>query len=135
MPNDCYNRVTIGADPETINYLYKKRFRFNTILPIPINANENWSVNFWGTQWDRYKYKVLKVGNSALQISFHTDWTPPFKLFNYIAETFRAWIKCEWDEEGGKAGVYLVKYNNDNLEIKDFVWDDWSIEEYNFRFN
>ena len=137
MPNDCYNRLTIGASPEVIDYLYKKRFRFNTILPIPNNASESWCNDNWGTNYERYKFKVLKVGNEALQISFHTDWNPPFKLFYYLADTFKVWLKCEWDDEGGNAGVYIVKYNFNiqDIETQDFEWEDWCLEEYHHRFS
>jgi len=136
MPNDCYNRVTIGGNPEVIDYLYKKRFKFNTILPIPDNAHETWCLNNWGTTGDRYKFKVLKVGREGLQISFHTKWNPPYNLFNYLCETFRIWLKCEWDEEGGAAGVYIVKFNNEtkNTDVQNFQWEDWCIEEYCHRF-
>ena len=59
---------------------------------------------------------------------------PTFKFYNfdlleiYIVKYPSIWIKNEWKEEGGKAGVW-VGYEN---VIKRFEWDDLCLEEESF---
>jgi hypothetical protein len=136
MPNDCFNNVTIGANPEIIIMLIENEFLFNLLRPVPEdNDSYDWRIQSWGTQWERTEYSVLKKGSNGLKLRFKTSWNPPYELFNYLIETYDLWLKCSWFEEGGTAGVFVGKYNGNNVEVQQMTWDDWSNEEYSYRMN
>ena len=129
MPNDCYNRVTIGGSEDVINMLRENEFLFEKLRPLDTYNNEN-CVEFWGTKWERTKYKPIKKGDTGLKIRFTTAWNPPFKLFEYLIETYDIWLKCMWDEEGGESGVFVGKKGKEPLIV---TWEDWCLEEYYAR--
>ena len=77
MPNDCYNSLTIEANPETIKKILsfvksdESAFDFNKIIPMPdyiydgnVGTKEkeiygkynwyDWSRENWGTKWNAY---------------------------------------------------------------------------------
>ena len=138
MPNDCQCKVRVGATEDHINFLCDSEFSFEKVYPRPegVDAYE-WNVKHWGTKWDRADYEVLHKGKLGVQVTFTTAWGPPVELFKYLAETYHdLWLRCDWSEEGGLAGVYVVFWNDKEkkLEITDTAWDDWCLEEWAHRF-
>ena len=39
------------------------------------------------------------------------------------------WVKCEWREEGGLAGIFIGENNGEKVIDREFTWEDWCIEE------
>ena len=139
MPNECWNTVRIGADEKTIKYLVQSEFSFAKLCPqpenYPLDAQE-WAWDNWGTKWDRQEYKVEDVGDQGLIIKFATPWSPPFTLFKYLIESnHNIWLKCDWSEEGGGAGVFVGFWNKEEnkLETQELIWSDWCVEEWSNR--
>ena len=140
MPNDCYNTVTIGAEPEVIQMLIDCEFKFENLRPhsaiSPTDGkdfNENWyewSCHNWGTKWDRSEYNLLMSGRKGLQIEFVTAWCPPIELLKYLIKTHNIWVKCEWCEEGGLAGIFIGEYDGEKVLEREFTWEDWCLEEH-----
>lgn len=139
MPNDCWCDVRIGANEEHIQFFVENQFSFEKLRPRP-EAEDwyEWNCANWGTKWDRYEYKEKVVGDEGMIISFTTAWSPPTEFLKYLAEKYHdVWIRCDWDEEGGSAGVYVVYWDEkaNKLEIVDSSWNDWCIEEKYHRLN
>ena len=138
MPNQCYNTITIGANPEIIIMLRENEFFFEKLRPIPEDYKDDsydWRMKSWGTKWERTHYTVLQEGTSGLKLRFVSGWTPPFELFYYLIETYDIWLKCSWFDEDGSAGIFVGKYDGTNVDVQYLFWDDWSNEEYIDRMN
>ena len=143
MPNDCYNNVTIGAEPEIIKMFIDCEFSFKKLRPLPDTpAPEDykeywykWCCENWGTKWDHSEYNLVHRGKKGLNIEFVTAWWPPLELFKFLIDKYKIWIKCEWREEGGLAGVFIGKHTGEDSVIKEFVWEDWCLEEESERMS
>lgn len=148
MPNHCCNTVRLSGKEETIKTLLDAEFSFKLLHPMPElppleDPNQvddrwyDWNCEHWGTKWDRYDYNVVKKGPYALEMVFTTAWAPPYRFFEHLLKIYKdLWIKCDWSEEGGGAGVF-VGYTNPNTEeliVKELSWDDWCLEEYYHNF-
>jgi hypothetical protein len=139
MPNLCVNKVRIGADADHIQLLVDAEFSFERLYPCPLNKQEDWyewQTEHWGTKWDRNHYSLKMKGDAGLQICFETAWGPPTKFFNYLVKKYHdMWIRCDWDEEGGYSGVYIVNWDEERNRIKkmDYSWPDWCLEEWAHR--
>jgi hypothetical protein len=132
MPNDCHNYLTIVGDPDMIKEFVECEFSFESLRPIPQeepNAYE-WHCDNWGTKWDRYEYQLDDKGKRGMTCMFTTAWGPPIALFHFLLEKFSdIWIKCEWEEDGGTAGVWVGKNRNNEKYVKNIEWEDLCIEE------
>lgn len=144
MPNHCCNTVRLSGKEETIKTLLDAEFSFKVLCPMPESSPSDeeswyeWKLEHWGTKWDRFDYQVLKQGPRALEMVFTTAWSSPYRFFEHLLKTFPdLWLKCDWSEEGGSAGVF-VGYSHPNtkeLVIKELSWQDWCLEEYAHNFS
>lgn len=142
MPNDCWNDVVLTADEDVITELVNCEFKFSTLVPPPPEADsENgfpaWFNLNWGTKWDRFDYSLDQRGKQGLRISFTTAWSPPVKLFKTLVERYPSlWIRCDWKEEGGYAGVWVCTKRKEGKEvrIKELYWEDLCLEEEMYLF-
>lgn len=136
MPNDCRNFVTITGEPETIKLLVEKKLDFDFFVPTPNDLVDGdaliqWRYNNWGTKWCPYEYQEKQIGVRGMRVAFYSAWNPPFHFFEKLLEKFPGiWIKCEWHEEGGYAGVWVG--NKD--EIKELTWMDMCLEAEHYAF-
>ena len=141
MPNECYNNLTIGAEPEIIQMLVDCEFSFNKLrphpnTPTPENYDEywyKWNCENWGTKWDQTEYNIISRGKKGINIEFITAWVPPLELLKFLIIKYKIWVKCEWREEGGLAGIFVGQHNGKDSIFREFVWDDWCLEEMNER--
>jgi len=125
MPNDCYNRVRIGANKETID-----------ILSGNTESTEQWYTDFKKATSTYSEIKIEAKGEKGLILHFTTRWKPPYDAFLSLIEKRRdIWLRCDWQEEGGISGVFIGFWNPDqgDIDIKEMHWDDWCIEEYFHR--
>ncbi len=138
MPNHCVNNLTLTGTPETIKRLLEIRFDFEQILPAPKDLSGidilDWRTTTWGTKWNAFDIKILEHGVKGIQARFTTAWAPPVGVFSSLLHMFPdLWLKCEWHEEGGYAGVWVGHgrdpSSGEGPEIRHFEWEDLCLEE------
>lgn len=138
MPNHCTNTLTITGDPKTIEKLTEINFEFEKILSEPKDLSGDdlldWRTIHWGTKWNAFDIVVLAKGVKGLHVRFTTAWSPPVGVLRTLLHDYPdLWIKCEWKEEGGYAGVWVGHGRNPGTgeppEIRHFEWEDVCLEE------
>jgi hypothetical protein len=112
MPINCYNDITIGAEPEIIQMLVDCQFSFEILRPLPEGPAPEDYKNYWN------KYGIL------------FDESPEIK------KTIKEIEKKKMKGAGSYGSVYKVnsnifknkKYNADivavKIEKKNFEWFD-----------
>lgn len=123
MPNHCRNTITIQGSPELIDTIVNNNFSFEKLFPLENYSNET-CTEYWGTKWDCWNFEIIKRGKDGIIFDCTTAWSPPTKVFDMLIQKCDAWIKCEWWEEGGMAGVIV----GDKKELKELMWEDMCIE-------
>lgn len=134
MPNWCYNYLQINVENnkqleqviQGITNNSEQQFDFNRIITMPEELEstkapnkENpadliakygfsdwyeWRVFNWGTKWNASEVEMT-LEPTAIQIRFHTAWSPPTPVIKKIAEKFPfASITLNWEEESGYYG-------------------------------
>jgi len=122
MPNDCTNIVTITCkNTEMLNEFV------NNVLKV-IEQEHN-------TEYHNV-IDIYKHGKCGIVFHLWSAWAPDIRWFETILENYpEFWIKNEWHEEGGMAGVWIGFMKNDNQKsIESLTWRDLSIEENNEFF-
>jgi len=121
MPNDCWNKLTITSeDREELNSLITNEFQHI--------ENSDYVYNETA--------KMYKRGCRGAILSLRSAWNPPYDFLENILINYPScWIKNEWNEEGGFAGVWIGYVTSDGEKIiKDLQWDDLSIEDKHYLF-
>ena len=114
MPNDCWNYITFRADKEEVDAFILEEFKN---LP-------DWAL------------EIKKRGCGAVHFKLWSAWKPDFVWFEVLITKYpNCWIKNDWINEAGDAGVWVGFVEDGSPVIKRLEWDDMSIEEefYNFR--
>ena len=113
MPNDCWNFLTITADPGDLFAMLVMEFK-----DIPV-----WAI------------KILKRGAEAISLKLWSPNSPDYNWLEGLLTKYPScWIKNEWNEEGGSEGVWLGTMRTGKKEIKRMEWQGMSIEEKVRRF-
>lgn len=108
MPNDCWNFITIKATNEQIR----------TILTTEFTSVPKWA------------FDLRQVGEEALIFTIWSRCTPDKKLIHYLLDKYEdLWVKNEWSEEGGFAGIIVGTKGN----LKEMEWEEGCIEEWSHR--
>lgn len=124
MPNHCHNTLTLQGSPEFIQTIINTQFSFKTLIPLEDYSIDS-CIESWGTKWDCWDFNVIKKSNNMIIFECTTAWSPPIKILYMLVDKCDAWIKCQWHEEGGLAGIIV----GDNKEVKELIWEDMCIEE------
>jgi hypothetical protein len=117
MPNDCYNHVTITCE----NREFVKEL--NDLVLNELQHKED----------DHYVYHetvdMLKRGTRGIIFRLWSAWNPDDEWFESLLDKYpHCWVKNEWSEEGGLAGVWVGFVNNNEKRIQHLTWDDICIE-------
>jgi hypothetical protein len=108
MPNDCWNTITLKATNEQIREILTTEF----------------------TDVPPWAFRVLQVGQEALICKLWSAWRPDKSRINNLLNKYNGlWVKDEWTEEGGGAGIIVGTKD----ELQDFSWDEGCIEEWGHR--
>jgi hypothetical protein len=124
MPNDCWNRMCVACD----NKDEFKNFVNNEMLALPSDNKEN-------TYHETIEHVVITEYGSRFML-----WTPnqpDFEWLTGLLEKYPTlWIKDEWIEEGGIAGVWVGWIDKETHEpvVHQTHWLDLTIEGYDFHF-
>jgi len=111
MPNDCWNEMTVTGTQEEID-------QFATAEFVEAPA---WALT------------VHSRGAEGIQFRlWSNDGMPDYDWLKGLLVQYQSlWIKNVWQEEGGKAGVWIGSRLNG---ISRFEWDDMCLEEKAHRF-
>ena len=109
MPNDCWNIITLKATQEQIEAILAHEF----------------------TEVPRWAFQILRIGKGALQFKIWSPWAPDKDLINRLVNNYAdLWLKNEWNEEGGCAGVIVGNAER----LKELTWNEGCIEEWGERW-
>ena len=112
MPNDCWSNMTFvcQSDPEQLSELYKKEFEEQEIPKRCLNIH----------------YK----GENGIRLSLWSRWGPDNTWLVGLLEKYpKCWIKNDWYEEGGGAGIFIGGYlNGKQQETIIEEWDELCID-------
>ena len=115
MPNECTNYITI---------------KFNLQ-----NDLEDFEKDFFNNYEGGRNKHMNRKGTHGIIIGIITPWKPDFEWLNKILDTYpKCWIKNDWNEEGGLAGVWVGYYEHGEKVIHEMEWPDLSIEDLCFLF-
>lgn len=122
MPNDCINIVTITC---------RNMQMLNQFIDSELKAIEEHKTQYHEVS------KIYKRGKFGIVFKLWSRWAPDVKWFETILENYpEFWIKNEWSEEGGMAGVWVgYMANNNQKSIESLTWKDLSLEEEDYFFN
>ena len=122
MPNDCTNIITIICK----NQENLSKFIENELQTIKNYNSENHEI-----------VKILKQGKYGIILNLWSAWKPDYEWLESLLKKYEDfWIKNEWHEEGGLAGVWVGFTREDNeIDIKHLTWSDLSIEEEYYFLN
>ncbi len=137
MPNDCQIYLTITGERSHIFELANSKLDFPTFYPIPedVENKQDWCVEHWGCKWNRSDFQIQKQGLRGLRCSFTTPWTPPYGFLHHILKHFPTlWIKAEWKEEGGFAGVWIGQTTEEGPLVQSMEWQDLNLEAEFYEF-
>jgi hypothetical protein len=125
MGNDCWNKLTITCEKsaEELNELVANEIQYKK------NDEYNESVH-------NEHVRIIKRGNRGICVDMYTKWRPNFKWLSGLLDKYpNCWVKNEWYEEGGMAGVWVGFIGEDNeKQIKEMHWRDLCIEEQVYFF-
>jgi len=123
MPNDCWNHVTITCENEECTE------ELNNLIVNELQYKENNEYVYHET------VNMIKKGRRGIIFNLWSAWNPDYEWFESLLEKYpNCWIKNEWCEEGGLAGVWIGYVNNNESTIKHLTWDDICIEGKHFLF-
>jgi len=107
MGNDCFNDITLIT--------YDKSQGVN---------------NIFGNYLRGADVKVKKKWSNGIKFRFISKCNADYEWLESLIDTYPGWwIKNEWWEEGGNAGVWVGHHKNDKKTIKHIEWEDVCIEE------
>ena len=121
MPNDCWNIITITSeDRDELNALVQNEFQ----------RLENNEFVYHET------VTMKKKGCRGILLKLWSAWNPPYDFLEELLTKYPScWVKNEWNEEGGFAGVWIGYVTTDGeKDITHLEWDDLSIEDKHFLF-
>ena len=102
--------MTITADAAELSKLLEKEFE-----DVP-----DWAL------------KIKQRGVEAVVLSLWSRWQPKFEwLTSLLTEYPSCWVKNEWSEEGGQAGVWI---GSTRSGIQQLEWSEMCLEEKAHRF-
>ena len=102
MANTCWNRLTIWGTTAQIRQLIA------------------FFAAYQGEQ------TILKAGKGCLRVKVESKWQPARALMdNLFAEAPGIWLKNEWYEEGGSAGILVGTQN----ALQTLTWEEGCLEE------
>lgn len=76
------------------------------------------------------------AANAAFASDMYTKWRPDIKWLNGLLDKYPdCWVKNQWDEEGGMAGVWVGFVDESGKkQVQDMCWRDLCIEEKVYFF-
>jgi hypothetical protein len=114
MPNECNNYITILFNSENDLHEFERDFM----------------------NYGCFEKKVIRKGSRGIIVKTVTACKPDFEWLNKILDTYiNTFVRDDWNEESGIAGVWVGQYCVNGVKIIDGTqWDDLSVEEMALLF-
>lgn len=115
MPNDCWNHITITCEREDetgeLHSLFVNELQNNTTIEIHKKAKRGIIFDIWSA------------------------WNPDYEWLESLLFKYpNCWVKNEWSEESGIAGVWVGFVINNQPIVRNLAWEDISIEGKHYLF-
>lgn len=123
MPNDCWNNLTITCIQNKFT-IEEDAAELTTLVTNELQHRLNDEPN-----------RMKQRGRRGVICSIWSANEPDFEWLKSLLTKYpNCWIKNEWNEEGGSAGVWVGYVKNNEPFIKELEWDDISIEGHYYLF-
>uniref|UniRef100_A0A6C0B9M3 YubB ferredoxin-like domain-containing protein n=1 Tax=viral metagenome TaxID=1070528 RepID=A0A6C0B9M3_9ZZZZ len=123
MPNDCWNCMTITCE----NIEFAEELNSLVINELKHKEGEKYIYN--------ETIDMLQRGTRGIIFNAWSAWNPDYEWLENLLDKYpNCWVKNEWSEEGGLAGVWIGFVKNNEKIIKDLTWDDICLEGKQFLF-
>jgi len=114
MPNDCWNHITITCEREDetgeLQSLFVNELQHETI-------------------------QVVKKTRRGIIFNMWSAWNPDYEWLETLLYRYpNCWVKNEWSEESGIAGVWVGYMDESQPVVRHLAWEDISIEGKAFLF-
>ena len=122
MPNDCFNRVRLCADPDALAPLVallkqdnpEQPLTMRGVVPEPEGLDTRpddwytWRCTHWGTKWDLYDVVITDDDAETFAFECSTAWAPPEPFVEALRECFPN-VSVSWfyDEPCAEMAGYL----------------------------
>lgn len=117
MPNVCSNYFTITSG---------NTVELQTLVATELTRGE-------GAEFYERNIVFTKNCPHGIQFRQHTKWRPDYEWMQRIVVKYpTCWVKNEWIEEGGMAGVWVGSLTNG---IQSMIWEDLCIDAKEHIFN
>lgn len=107
MPNECLNHITIVCheNPEQLQQLHDNEL-------------------------NQKNHDILHKSEQGIIVNTWTSWNPSYEWLDALVKAYpQCWVKNEWEEEGGTAGVYVNgSLIGEKVERLSVNWNDICIE-------
>jgi len=115
MPNDCWNHITITCERED-------------------ETGELQSL-FVNELQDNPTVEIIKKARRGIIFDMWSPWNPDYEWLETLLYRYpNCWVKNEWSEESGIAGVWVGFVVNHQPIVRNLAWEDISIEGNAFLF-
>ena len=125
MGNDCWNQLTITCEKsaDELNDLITNEIQYKQ------NDEHNESVH-------NEHVRIITRGKRGIKVDMYTKWQPDFKWLTGLLDKYpNCWVKNQWDEEGGMAGVWVGFVDESGeKQVHELCWRDLCIEEKVYFF-
>jgi len=119
--DDCWSNIIIISNEDEL---------------ITLIQNELMYLNIKNKLLFHDHIKVLKKADKAIKIKVLTSSKPNFQWMSNMIHRYKScWIKNNWYDEGGLAGVWIGNMTEKGPNIIDYQWCDLSIDEEKSYFN
>jgi hypothetical protein len=120
MTNDCFNHITITSENKN---------ELDVLLRDELQHKKD----------DKHIYyeniRMIKRGKKGIIFELESRTNPDYDWLNTLLDMYpHCWIKNEWWEEGGNAGVWIGSVKNNQNCIQSMEWEDLCIEAKHFLF-
>ena len=116
MPNSCWNVFTIIGETDVIEQIYETELKQ---LEDIISPEDKPIIHF------------IKRSDTGIKFELYSKWEPDKEWINNLMSKYPSvFLKNEWSEEGGCAGVIVGgTLHNKVYPIKEMSWVDVPIED------
>jgi hypothetical protein len=115
MPNDCWNHITITCELEDktgeLQSLFVNELQNNTTV------------------------EIIKKAKRGIIFDIWSAWNPDYEWLESLLYRYpNCWVKNEWNEEAGNAGVWVGYVVDNKPVVRHLAWEDISVEGNAFLF-